>query len=544
MRSNDEALLGGGNKSNINGNKSNVLMKEVSVMTEVCNNDVGLVVGQDVHLDNLDVVGQVGKDRPFVSSVTSEVAQSFTSQVHINDYNGLGEEVSGVYDDPFIPDNKITFQFGGGQAESKSGKRWVRRPRLKSIVEIGEREDSAHRKCNAPAGDENRGLKLKKIREAVGGLVEFDGGNGALFTPSQRDEVDDGRVSSAISSLETMVGSAKLAVEYSVGGRPENNLEIVGGVDEESKVVFQAESEHENQRARVSIEGVPGYRGKILATKVKREDIMKAVFDMGQLKSPGKDGFPALFYQKYWGTVGSRVTAACLRCLNEGATMERLNENLITLIHNVSQAERLTDFRPISLCNVLYKIIANTLANRFRLVLGVKCLHNLKMRKRKEGSMAIKLDMSKAYDRVEWVFIENMMLRLGFSDSWVNRIMGCVKSVSYSLKPTRGLRQGDPLSPYLFLICVEGLTTLINTAYINGSIAGFRCSRSSPIITHLFFVDDSLLFSEATDSNCMAIRGVLDDYARATRQLVNFAKSAVCVSPTVGRVEKRDWQHS
>ncbi|KAK3223636.1 hypothetical protein Dsin_010661 [Dipteronia sinensis] len=244
MRSNDEALLGGGNNSDINGNKSNVLMKEVSVMTEVCNNDVELIVGQDVHLDNLDDVGQVGKDRPFASSVTSEVAQSFSGLVNINNYNGLGEEVSGVCDNPFIPDNKIPFQFWGGQAESKSGKRWVRRPMLKSIVEIGEREDFAHRKRNAPAGAENECLKLKTIREAVGGLVEFDGGNGALFTPFQRDEVHDGKVSSATSSLETMVGSTKVAVGYNVGGRPENNLEIMGDVDGESKVVFQAESEH------------------------------------------------------------------------------------------------------------------------------------------------------------------------------------------------------------------------------------------------------------------------------------------------------------
>ncbi|KAK3204765.1 hypothetical protein Dsin_018811 [Dipteronia sinensis] len=275
-------------------------------------------------------------------------------------------------------------------------------------------------------------------------------------------------------------------------------------------------------------------------------DIRKAVFDMSLLKASGKDGFPALFYKSYWDTVGSRVTAACLRCFNDGASMERLNETLITVIPKVSRTERLSDFRLVSLCNVLYKIIAKTLANRFRLVLGevisktqsafipgrfisdnkiigVECLHNLKRRKRKEGSIAIKLDMLNAYVRVEWVFIEKRMLRLGISDSWVNRIMSCVKSVSYSfilngdisgsLKPTRGLRQSDPLSPYLFLICAEGLTTLINTAYINGSIVG-------------------------SDSNCIAIKRVLDDYARTSGQLVNFVKSAVCMSLTVNRVEK------
>ncbi|KAK3225942.1 hypothetical protein Dsin_005804 [Dipteronia sinensis] len=161
--------------------------------------------------------------------------------------------------------------------------------------------------------------------------------------------------------------------------------------------------------------------------------------------------------------------------------------------------------------------------------------------------MAIKLDMSQAYDRVEWVFIEMMMLRLGFSANWVNMIMGYVRTMSYSFilngevtgffRPTRGLRQGVPLSPYLFLICIEGLSSLINKAHANGSITGFKCRGSGRTITHLFFTDDSLLFSQGLDSNCLVIRGILDDYASASCQLVNVSKSVICVSPTVSRIE-------
>ncbi|KAK2656123.1 hypothetical protein Ddye_009175 [Dipteronia dyeriana] len=157
--------------------------------------------------------------------------------------------------------------------------------------------------------------------------------------------------------------------------------------------------------------------------------------------------------------------------------------------------------------------------------------------------MALKLDMSKAYDRVEWSFLSKMMCNLGFFDSWIDRVMRCITSVSFFFLvngvrcgfviPSRGLCQGDPLSPYLFLICAEGLSRLIFTAERNKDIAGFRCTRGGPKISHLFFVDDSLLFSRASERDCLAIRRVLDWYALASGQMVNFHKSVMCVSKKV-----------
>ena len=110
----------------------------------------------------------------------------------------------------------------------------------------------------------------------------------------------------------------------------------------------------------------------------------------------------------------------------------------------------------------------------------------------------MKLDMRKVYDRVEWSFLEKILLKLGFQDSWVALIMECISTVSYSIlvngepkgliRPSRGLRQGDPLSPYLFLFCVEGLNALFCNAASRGDIQGFFICRSGPKLTHLFFV--------------------------------------------------------
>ena len=124
----------------------------------------------------------------------------------------------------------------------------------------------------------------------------------------------------------------------------------------------------------------------------------------------------------------------------------------------------------------------------------------------KSGFMAMKLNMSKVYNRVEWIFLCRLMENMGFENHWIQLIYGCISSVSYSIlvngephgdiKPTRGLRQGNPLSPYLFLLVSEGLNGLIQQAVGVGDIKGFSLCRNGPRISHLFFADDTLLFVE------------------------------------------------
>ena len=119
------------------------------------------------------------------------------------------------------------------------------------------------------------------------------------------------------------------------------------------------------------------------------------------------------------------------------------------------------------------------------------------------SSVAFKLDMSKAYDRVEWDFIFFVMKKMGFHDKWVNLIMNCITSLSFSfivngtlmglVNPSRGLRQGWTLSPYLFLLCVEAFSSMILGAKRNNDLMGLRYSTKCPRVTHLFFADDSIV---------------------------------------------------
>ena len=211
--------------------------------------------------------------------------------------------------------------------------------------------------------------------------------------------------------------------------------------------------------------------------------------------------------------------------------------------------------------NVLYKIVAKVVANRLKILLpklisehqsafisgrliidniliAHETLHHLKSkRSSRMGYMALKLDMRKAYDRVEWVFLEKIILKMGFNARWVSTIMACIKSVSYSIllngQPhghivlDRGLRQGDPLSQYLFLLITEGLHSLFKKAEEDGVIRGVSLCANGPRISHLLFADDSLVFCKATISECVQIQSVLHRYEQAFGQSINGAKTSI-----------------
>ena len=144
--------------------------------------------------------------------------------------------------------------------------------------------------------------------------------------------------------------------------------------------------------------------------------------------------------------------------------------------------------------------------------------------------MALKLDMSKTYDRVEWSFLEEVMRKLRFNERWINFMMICVNFVSYSILVNRGICQGDPLSPFLFLLCIESLHSLIPKANNDGSIRGFSLCRRSLRLTHLLFANNSLLFCRANRHDCQKVLEILGIYERVFRMQINWRKIYVFFS--------------
>ena len=296
-------------------------------------------------------------------------------------------------------------------------------------------------------------------------------------------------------------------------------------------------------------------------------EVKEAVFSMHPDKSPRPDGMNPAFYQKFWHIVGEDVVMACLTVIKDCSFPEGLNDTSIVLIPKKQRPECLSDMRPIALCNVLYKIISKMLANRMKLVLDLiisdsqsafipgraitdnviisaEIMHFLKRnRQGKNGVAALKIDMSKAYDRIEWSYLQAMMLKLGFDARRVELTMLCVSIVQYNVLregkvigpiiPCRGLRQGDLLSPYLCIICAEGLSSLIRMKEREGLLHGVTIARGAPTVSHIFFADDSFIFFRANVNEAASIKELLAVYGRASGQVVNSNKSSISFSANV-----------
>ncbi|XP_021771467.1 uncharacterized protein LOC110735585 [Chenopodium quinoa] len=311
-----------------------------------------------------------------------------------------------------------------------------------------------------------------------------------------------------------------------------------------------------------------------LCTVPTSEEISKALFEMHPNKAPGIDGLHALFYQKFWHIVGNDIINFIIDWWYYELDISDIGKTCIVLIPKCHDPRKITEYRPINLCNVVYKIISKMLANRLKPLLkniispqqsafvpgrlitdnalvAFEIFHYMKRRgDGRHGTIALKLDMMKAYDRVEWSFLEKVMQRLGFCEFWVQKLMRCLSCYSFQIKangeifgnitPTRGLRQGDPISPYLFLFVADAFSRFLSYSADEGLIHGVKVCHGAPRISHLFFADDSILFSRANTNECSKIANILTTFESASGQKLNLSKSEVSFSKNVMLDKRKD----
>jgi hypothetical protein len=241
------------------------------------------------------------------------------------------------------------------------------------------------------------------------------------------------------------------------------------------------------------------------------------------------------------------------------ATLSKgMSSYFLTLIPKVSSPQSLGDFRPISLLGCLYKLVAKVLAGRLakvmndlipntqsafikgrQLVEGVVVVNEVVDFARKTGKecLIFKVDFEKAYDSVDWGFLEYMLRRFGFGDIWCAWMKACICSGNMSVLvngcPTeeisikRGLKQGDPLAPFLFLLVAEGLGGLMRTAVERGRFQPFMVGRGRLPVSLLQYADDTLCIGEASVENLWTIKAILRGFEMASGLRVNFFKSCL-----------------
>ncbi|KAE8657927.1 hypothetical protein F3Y22_tig00116976pilonHSYRG00123 [Hibiscus syriacus] len=203
----------------------------------------------------------------------------------------------------------------------------------------------------------------------------------------------------------------------------------------------------------------------MLCREFSAEEVTTTFSQVNPLKVPGFDGLPGQFFRSFWNIIGCDFVNLCLSLLNGTMDFDYVNRTIVVLIPKVDSPKLMKHFRPISLCSVIYKVVSKAIVNRLKPLMNACVSEN---QCAFVPGAAIKLDMEKAYDRVEWDFVE------------------CYDP--------RGLRQGDPLSPYLFLFCAQGLSVMLLEAQRRNEIKGIRASLRGSRVTHLFYADDSLLF--------------------------------------------------
>ncbi|XP_048605373.1 uncharacterized protein LOC106386312 [Brassica napus] len=307
-----------------------------------------------------------------------------------------------------------------------------------------------------------------------------------------------------------------------------------------------------------------------LAAEFNEADIQTAFLNLPKSKAPGPDGYPAEFFKANWSMVGKDMIAAVKEFLSTGCLLQQWNSTIISLIPKKANANRMTEFRPISCCNTVYKVASKLLANRLKAALpklifsaqstfvpGRLLAENVLLAtelvagyKWKDISKRciLKVDLQKAFDSINWDFVLNTLEALEFPTHFRKLVSQCITTTRFSVsvngelcgyfKGTKGLRQGDPLSPYLFVIALEVFSQMLNVKFRAEDI-GYHPWTADLEVTHLAFADDLMIFFDGEKNSFANIVDTMELFATWSGLRMNKEKTELFVGG-LNQVETTD----
>lgn len=308
-------------------------------------------------------------------------------------------------------------------------------------------------------------------------------------------------------------------------------------------------------------------QAEFMIRPVDDKEIKAAIFDVDDRKAPSPDRFSARFFKKAWPVIGDEVCKVVQQFFFNGKLLSEVNVTVISLVPKSQSPKNVADFRPIACCNVIYKCISKILVSRIKDYLGVlvdpnqssfipnrQISDNILLaqelmrgyhRQRGVKRCAFKIDIQKAYDTVIWSFLENFLKNFVFHPCMVHWIMKCVNSASFTVRVNgehhgffpgmRGIRQGDPLSPYLFTLVMEILTLMVKRKVQNCDEFKYHPKCEKLNLTHLCFADDLLMFCHGDMASVNVLKSALLEFSGVYGLKASMEKSTSYRGNVVGQ---------
>ncbi|RLN23448.1 hypothetical protein C2845_PM07G29970 [Panicum miliaceum] len=302
-----------------------------------------------------------------------------------------------------------------------------------------------------------------------------------------------------------------------------------------------------------------------LTKPFEEAEIKSVVDDMKSNSAPGPNGFGVQFFKSFWPQVKGDLLAMFEDLYNHNLDLKRLNYGVITLVPKVKEANNIEQYRPICLLNVDFKIFTKAMNNRFtplarevigggggggdqtgfvkgrNILEGVLILHEVvhELKTSKKKGLIMKIDFEKAYDKMSWEFLEEVMRGKGLPEKWIRWVMESVQGGRVCVnvnghrgpffRTYQGLRQGDPLSPILFNLVADALSALLDKAVAKKHIVGVLDYLIQGGISHIQYADDTVIMIDGSDQSILNLKLILYCFEWLSGLKINFHKSEVFV---------------